>query len=159
MSLQHVIVRLTSLIFALGSISLLAGGCAGRTSAIPNSDKELRKTSVAFAADAAKRTYPATAPRGGDAGAQAAIDHGFFNRIDVTNLSDTDWADVEFWVNQKYVVFIPHWRVREMKHVDFPMLYDNNGGSFPTDNSTIRVEKVEMVRDGKLYTVASKLAD
>ena len=36
------------------AVSLLAG-CAGRPSLFPNSDKDLRKTSVAFAADAAKR--------------------------------------------------------------------------------------------------------
>src|SRR5436305_5154578 len=81
---------------ALLGVALL-GGCAGRTSILPNSDKALRKTSVEFAADAAKRAYPEAAPRGGEAQAQAAVDHGFLNRIEVVNLSDANWTDVDLW--------------------------------------------------------------
>ena len=48
-----------SLIAGLG-LALFAG-CAGRPSLLPNSDKDLRKTSAAFAADAAKRVDEALA--------------------------------------------------------------------------------------------------
>jgi hypothetical protein len=159
MLLQDAVYRWTLGLLAVVTVGLLCGGCAGRTSMIPNSDKELRKPSVAFAADAAKRSYPAAAPRGGDAQAQASVDHGLFNRIEVSNLSDGPWTNVEFWVNDKYVVFVPNWQPKEMKHIDFPMLYDRDGGSFPVDNKSIRVEKIEILRDGKLYGVPAKLAD
>jgi len=39
------------------------------------------------------------------------------------------------------------------------MLYDRDGGSFPIDNKTIRVEKIEIFKDGKLQNVPTKLAD
>ena len=143
---------------ALLGVALL-GGCAGRTSILPNSDKTLRKSSVEFAADAAKRAYPADAPRGGEAQAQAAVDHGFMNRIEVVNLSDTNWSDVDVWVNGKYVVHIPDWPTRRMEQITFAMLYDRDGGSFPTNNKAIRVEKIEAFHDGKLYAIPSKLAD
>jgi len=140
------------------AVALLAG-CAGRPSLLPNSDKDLRKTSVAFAADAAKRTYPSSAPHGAEAQAQASVDHGFGNKIDVINLSDENWSNVELWVNEKYVVFIPNWPSRRMEQINFQMLYDRDGGSFPTNNKNIRVEKIEIFVDGKLHTVPTKLAD
>ena len=142
----------------LFAVALLAG-CAGRPSLLLNSDKDLRKTSVAFAADAAKRTYPSSAPHGAEAQAQASVDHGFGNKIDVINLSDENWSNVELWVNEKYVVFIPNWPTRRMEQINFQMLYDRDGGSFPIDNKTIRVEKIEIFKDGKLQNVPTKLAD
>ena len=143
---------------ALLVISLLAG-CAGRPSLLPNADKDLRKTSAMFAADAAKRTYPETAPRGSEAQAQASVDHGFGNRIEVINLSQESWNNVELWVNGKYVVFIPNWPSRRMEQINFQMLYDRDGGSFPVNNKNIRVEKIETYVDGRLHTVPAKLAD
>jgi hypothetical protein len=152
--------RSTRICCLIGALGLgLLGGCAGRPSLLPNSDKELRKTSVAFAADAAKRTYPASAPHGAEAQAQASVDHGFGNRIEVINLSDDNWSNVELWVNEKYVVFIPSWPSRRMEQINFQMLYDRDGGSFPVNNKSIRVEKIEIFTDGKLHTVPAKLAD
>ena len=137
----------------------VVGGCAGRPSIFPNPDPGLRKTAVEFAADAAKRSYPATAPRGGDAQAMASVDHGLYNRIDVSNLSDTDWNGVELWVNEKYVVNIPVWASKKVQQVTFQMLYDRDGKSFPVDNKGMRVEKIEIFRDGKLYNVPKRLAE
>jgi hypothetical protein len=134
-------------------------GCAGRPSLLPNSDKDLRKTSVMFAADAAKRSYPDNAPHGAEAQAQAAVDHGLANRIEVINLSQENWTNVELWVNGKYVVFIPNWPSRRMEQINFQMLYDRDGGSFPVDNKTIRVQRIETYVDGRLHEVPSKLAD
>ena len=158
MLLQDARLSWTYSLIAVLSVALLAG-CAGRPSLLPNSDKDLRKTSVAFAADAAKRTYPASAPHGTEAQAQASVDHGFGNKIDVINLSDENWSNVELWVNEKYVVFIPNWPSRRMEQINFQMLYDREGGSFPTNNKSIRVEKIEIFKDGKLQTVPAKLAD
>jgi hypothetical protein len=150
--------RFGFLVIGVLGLSLVAG-CAGRPSLLPNSDKELRKTSVAFAADAAKRSYPATAPHGAEAQAQASVDYGIANRIEVINLSDENWTNVELWVNEKYVVFIPNWPSRRMEQINFQMLYDRDGGSFPVNNKTIRVEKLEIFVDGKLHAIPMKLAD
>jgi hypothetical protein len=155
---KDAVCRQMSLLAPMLALGLIAG-CAGRTSIFPNSDKELRKPAVAFAADAAKRTYPATAPRGGEAQAQASVDHGVFNRIDAINLSDENWSNVELWVNEKYVVFIPNWPSKRLEQINFQMLYDREGGSFPIDNKALRVNKIEIFRDGKMYTVPTKLAD
>jgi len=148
-----------AVLWALSVLALGVGGCAGRTSLFPNSDGNLRKTSAEFAADAAKRTYPANAPRGGEAPAQAAIDHGVLNRIEMSNLSGDNWSNVELWVNQKYVVAIPEWPSKRLEQINFQMLFDRDGRNFPIDNKTYRVEKIELVRDGKLYSVPSRLAD
>jgi hypothetical protein len=139
----------------------MAGGCAGRPALIPVSDPDLKKSSAEFASDAAKRTYPAEAPRGGDAAAQAEIDHGWLNRIKLVNLSDQDWQDVDLWVNQKYVVHLGHWPKGQLKKVNFQMLYDAGGKSFPINNGNKGpvVQTVELAREGKVYAVPAKLAD
>jgi hypothetical protein len=155
---QDAMSRLMFSLIGVFTVSLLAG-CAGRPSLFPNSDKDLRKTSVAFAADAAKRSYPETAPRGAEAQAQAAVDHGLANRVEVINLSEENWSNVELWVNGKYVVFIPNWPARRMEQINFQMLYDRDGGSFPIDNKNIRIDKIEIFADGKLHAVPAKLAD
>jgi len=120
------------------------GSSEGRPA--PAASNDLRKTSVAFAADAAKRSYPETAPRGAEAQAQASVDHGLANRVEVINLSDENWSNVELWVNGKYVVFIPNWPSRRMEQVNFQMLYDRDGGSFPVDNKNIRVDRIEIFK-------------
>ena len=139
-------------------------GCAGRPALIPNKDSSLRKTSTEFAADAAKRTYEADAPRGGEAAARAETDYTL-KEIRLANLSPEDWSNVEVWVNQKYVVSLaslPHQdKSAGYRHLNFQMLYDNQGQYFPVSflNSKVRVEKVEIFRDGKMFDVPVKLAD
>ena len=138
-------------------------GCNGRTSLLPNSDPQLRKDSTEFAADAAARhPYKSDAPRGGDAPAVASVDYNLARCIDFMNHSDQDWKDVEVWVNQKYVVFIPLVPKRNadsplFEHLDFAMIFDGAGNHFPLMHGT--VEKVEIYRDGKMYDVPVKLQD
>ena len=79
--------------------------------------------------------------------------------MDIVNLSGDTWNQVEVWVNEKYVVFIPVWPTRELKRIGFKMLYDRNGQTFPTDNKQFKVDKIEIVRDGKVYSAPMKLAD
>ena len=149
------------LMLSLLSIAFLAG-CEGRTAIIPVSDGELKKTSTEFAADAAKRAYKTDAPRGGDAEAQAVVDHGMFNRMKLINLSGEDWTDVEIWVNQAYVVHLITWpggKDVNLKKINFAMLYNKDGKSFPTSNKDTRVEKLELFRNGKLYNIPMRLAD
>src|SRR2546422_8577589 len=87
-------------------VALLAG-CAGRSQLIPNSEPALRKTSAQFAADAAKRfPYKSDSPKGGDAKGRCQVGYTL-NVLEITNLSDEDWNDVELWVNRAYVVHLP----------------------------------------------------
>ncbi|HSI36168.1 MAG: hypothetical protein ACAI43_22745 [Phycisphaerae bacterium] len=143
----------------LGLMMWVAGGCTDQPNMIPSPDADLRRTNAQFAADAAKRTYPGDAPRGGEAQAQAEVDHGFLNRIQVINLSAEDWDECELWVNQTYVVHLKKWAPKQMKIVTFNMLFDNQAQTFPTNNAKVRVAKVELARGGKVYDIPLKLAD
>jgi hypothetical protein len=134
-------------------------GCAGRPALIPNPDPNLRKTSAQFAADAATRhPYKAAAPRGGEAIARAQVGYTL-NRIDLVNLSHEEWANVEVWVNQDYVVFLPKVEPNKLKILNFELLFNGQGVSFPRDNSKVLVNKVEVFKDGKMFDVPVRLGD
>lgn len=140
-------------------VGAVLAGCQGRPAIFSNPDPLLRKNATAFAADSAKRfPYKADAPKGGDATARAQVEYGF-KCLEVVNQSTDDWTDVEVWVNQSYVCFLPRMEHGVLKRIEFPMLYNANGEHFPTNNSTIRIEKVEILRDGKLFTVSRQLSE
>jgi hypothetical protein len=139
----------------------LAAGCSDRPSLTPNRDKALRKKSTEFAADSAKRhPYQADAERGGEAVARAQVGY-VLDRIDVVNLSDEEWSDVEIWLNERYVVGLPKMEPGNLKTINFKMLFDADGKHFPTNSNDPagRVNKVEILRDGKLYDVPVRLGD
>ena len=143
----------------LAAVALGSGGCAGRPELIPNPDPSLRKTAAQLAADAAQRhPYKSDADRGGDAMARAQVGYSL-NRIELVNLSDNEWNDVEVWVNQNYVVFLRRMEPGRLKRIPFQALYDNRGNSFPLNNRKVLVERVELLRDGKIYNVPLQLAD
>ena len=138
---------------------LAAGGCSGRPSLIPNSDKDLRRSSAQFAADAAKRfPYKADAPRGGEAIGRATVGYTL-DQLDVVNLSQEEWNDLEIWVNQKYVVHLPKMLPNKLVTLNFQMIFDDKGDYFPTDNKKTLVNKVEMYKDGKMYEIPVRLGD
>ena len=148
------------LLLLLGSVSLFAG-CAGRAEIFPNSEKALRRTSAEFAADAAKRfPYKADAPRGGDAVGRAQVGYSV-NKLEIENLGDQDWDDVEIWVDKSYVVWLPQLKARPGKitAIPFQAIYNQDGHSFPTDNRKTLINSVEVYHDGKMYDVTTKLAD
>ena len=162
---QHRICSTKCFAILLGLGFLTAGfGCDGRASLIPNKDESLRKTSTAFAADAAQRTYPADAPKGGDAVGRVEVSYGI-KAMELANLSEEDWNNVEVWVNHEYVVFVPLIPKKKdgegVRHLNFQMLYNKKGEHLPIGliNSSIRVDKVEILRDGKLYNVPFQLAE
>ena len=149
--------RLSLLLLCVGMFA----GCAGRAEIFPNSEKALRKTAAEFAADAAKRfPYKADAPRGGIAVGRAQVGYTV-NKIEIENLGDEDWDDVEVWVNKSYVVSLPKLKARPGKvtAIPFQALFNDEGHSFPTDNSVTRVNLVEVYHDGKMYEVKTQLAD
>ncbi len=146
----------------VAAMAVLVGmGCAGRPSVIPNYDPRLRRTSSQFAADAAKRhPYKAEAPRGGEALGRTAIDYTF-KTVEVLNYSDEDWDDVELWINKNYVVFVP--RIEKGKQrtklLNFQMFFDEKGDYFVTNYGKSRVDTLEMLRGGKMYTIKLGLSD
>lgn len=143
----------------LGLIASFGAGCAGRTSVMPNSDPALRKYSTQFAADAARRhPYKADAPRGGLAEARAQVGY-VTDHLQIINLSKDEWKDVEVWVNGSYVVCVPTMPPLVLKKLDFQMMYDADGNYFPTENEKTKVQKVEILLDGKMYDVTCHVAD
>jgi hypothetical protein len=136
-------------------------GCSGRPSLLPPTDPNLRKTMTQFAADAVKRhPYKSDAPRGGEAMARASVEYTF-NSIQILNYSDTDWKDVEIWINQNYVLFLPELPHGKdgSKNVEFAMFFDDGGNYFQTKSGKIRVDQLEMYRDGKMYTIKATPQD
>lgn len=145
--------------FVISAGLVLSLGCAGRPQLIPNSDPALRKTSAEFAADAAKRfPFKADAASGGEAVGRAQAGYSM-NVLEIVNLSPEPWENVEVWVNQQYVVFIPKMRPNTLKKLPFQMIYDDKGNSFPTDNSKVLVKKVNVYMNGKMYDVRTQQAD
>jgi hypothetical protein len=136
------------------------GGCTGRVSLLPNSDKSLRRTPAQFASEAAKRPYRVDLPDGGTAEARAQVAYEG-NYFQVLNLSEEDWTDVEIWVNKKYVVHVPRIAAgkKRVTSITFMMLYDDGGNPFPADNRKQMIDTLEIVRDGKKYSIPLRLAD
>ena len=137
-------------------------GCEGRPSLFPNSDSNLAwKTSTEFAADAAKRfPYPGESARGGELAGRAEVDV-MMATIQILNSSDDDWKDIDVWVNKSHVchvAIIPKGK-EKVETLNFAMLYDSHGTYFTTANGKNPINRVEVLRDGKLYTVPVRLAD
>jgi len=138
-------------------------GCSGRPSLIPNSDPALNKTSAQFAADAAKRQpFNTGLPSGGVARGRAQVGYAL-DTVQVVNLSHEDWDNVEFWINRKFVVFVPRIPAggERVKTLNFQMFFDDRGHYFPVDNRTPErmIQQLEMVRGGQVYTIPLHLAD
>jgi hypothetical protein len=148
---------LTTTTLALGILA----GCQGRTDLFPNSDKNLQKTSTEFAADAAKRfPFPESAPSGGTADGRVAVDL-MLKRIQILNSSPEDWKEIDVWVNRSHVCHIPIIPAgkEKVETVMFSMLYNAQGNYFTTEDGKNPVNRVEILKDGKLYTIPLRLAD
>src|SRR5262245_49173370 len=142
------------IIFAAAALLSIVG-CSGRPSLMPNPDPNLRKTSAEFAADAAKRfPYHTDAPKG-ETTSRCQVNYNLPKVIDLANLSDEDWHNVEVWVNRQYVVFVPEIKSHDLKRLPWTMLFDDSGHNF----DKARVETVEVYMGGKMYNVPVKLAD
>ena len=133
-SAMNVIHRNAVLVAVVVVVSSVVG-CSGRVSLLPNSDKTLRRTPAQFASEAAKRPYQIDLPDGGDADAAARVAYEA-DQIQILNLSEEDWTDVEIWVNQSYVVHVPRLEAgkKRVKTLTFLMFYDDRGNPFPSNN-------------------------
>jgi hypothetical protein len=150
-------------VFVIAVIAaLLGGGCAGVPTLWPNSDPALRHTAAEFAADGAKRhPFKSDAPSGGEAAARANVDYGL-DIIQIANLSDEEWHDVDLWVNQNWVVHLSKVEksAQVAKTINFRMLYDDQGHTYTWNQKPeTRIHQLELYKDGKMYTVKLALAD
>lgn len=143
---------------AVLTAAVLSGCVEGRSQIAPNRDHSLRLNQKAFAADARTRVYPATAPQAGTAPMRAEVDY-MLKVINLVNLGTTEWDNAELWVNGQYVCHLAHIEPKVEKTVNFQILFDADGASFPTSFSIAQVKKVELFYDGSLYTVPLHLAD
>lgn len=149
---------LTLSIATVLTAGLLTGCVEGRTQVAPNRDRSLRMNQKAFAADAKARAYPATAPQAGTAPMRAEVDY-MLKVINLVNLGTTEWENAELWVNGQYVCRLPRIEPKLEKTVNFQILFDAQGASFPTSLKIAQVQKLEVFYDGSLYTVPLHLAD
>lgn len=143
---------------ALVALAALLTGCT-RPTFFSNPDPNLNLSKSELKQDAAARfPYKMDAPRAIEPKAAATVGYSL-NRLEVLNFTGQDWKDVEVWVNRQYVCHVPVMEDRKLKEIHFPMLYDGAGNAFPMDNRQVRVETVEIVRDGKVYTIKSYIGD
>ncbi len=154
----------TGVLLAAGSLALAASGfgCSGRASLFPNPDAGLRKPMEKFSADAAKRfPYKNEAAKGDikESPARAEVAYDYLKQINIVNLSNADYTDVEIWVNRKYVVYVPKMESKVLKRLDFKMIFDDNGNYFSFSKEMPHVDHVEMLKDGKIYEMPIQLAD
>jgi hypothetical protein len=160
MDIHAALVRFVALAVVTVLFTLAGGGCTGRVAIMPNSDKALNRTPAQFAAESAKRSYPTDMADGGTADARAQVAYEV-DQIQLLNLSQEDWTDLEIWVNHKYYLHLPRLEAgkKRVKTLTFLMLYDDQGNAFPSNNMKQRIDSLEMVRGGKKYTIPLVLAD
>jgi hypothetical protein len=146
--------------------ALLIAGCqTNYTSLVPNPDRDLNKSPTDFKADAAKRIYPATQPSLVATTAPAQVEPAPFRGevdyqldvINIVNLSDTQWNNVEVWADAKYVCFVPTFPAKMQRGIAFRILYSRDGERAPIKG--LWLKKVELVKDGKIYRVPIFAAD
>ncbi len=127
---------------------LLAAGCRGNhTASTPMASPA--PEGDAYRANASVEailypSYPADLPLAGSADARATIRYGK-DRIELINLSSTPLTGARLWVNDRYSMLLPHTRPNDIRSIHFSFLRDENGRPFPTNNSVIRIEKVELI--------------
>jgi hypothetical protein len=121
-----------------------------------------RRSDVAQAVDSAKRfPFKNDAPKAGKAEARVQVGY-MLKRMDVVNLSSETWTNVEIWINQQYVVFVPKLEPNKLEQLNFQMFYDEAGHYFPKDKSTDNeslIKSLDMYRDGKMYEIPMQLGD
>jgi hypothetical protein len=140
------------------SIAVLVGCEQKYASTLPQEEPELRKTRTAFAADAARRAYPAYVQSKRTYDLRAQVGYSL-NVLEIANLTDERWTDLDVWVNKKYVIHVPYIQPKGLVRLWFHGIFDQKGNPFPDDNLHTRVETIEVLKDEVLYDLPPHLAD
>ena len=145
---------------AVFGLSLAAvGGCAKHATVFPNSDPALNRKPTEFSSDAANRhPFKSDLPKAGPADGVARLDYTQ-ETVQLANLSNETWEDVEVWVNGKYVVHVPKIEAGRLRTLNFKMFYDGRGNTIPKSvGAKPRIESVKILRNGAIYDVRSTIA-
>lgn len=134
-----------------------AGGCEETPGYYPNQDLTLRRPVKEIRADAAQRIYPVDAAKVKNLPVRARIGY-MAKTVDVVNLTDTDWTDVEVWVNGQWVCHLPRMEAGVLKSIPWNAFYDREGKSLPRESQSFVVSQVEVYMGGKLYAVPITIA-
>lgn len=142
------------LTLALAAAAALAG-CKSRATMFPNKTPALNRPPAVIAAEAMGRfPYPARLPRAGEASALAEVG----DRLNVVTIANygAPWRDADVWLNGTHVLHLPELASNAVVQPNFKHFFDGTGVSFPLDAKVARVERLEVVRDGALYTIPIK---
>jgi hypothetical protein len=140
----------------LGLLATAAlAGCERNAVLIPNSDASLNKTATSFAQEAAARfPYPADALRSGELPARAEVGY-MWNVINLAYFGKQDLADVELWINQRYVLPLEKLEAGKVKRIAFKMIYDQQGQHLP--HGGVVIDTVELRAGGKIFDVPKQI--
>jgi hypothetical protein len=125
-----------------------------------NSDPALQKKPAEYAADAANRHPMKTdLPSAGKADGVADIDY-HIQMLQLANLSKQDWTNMEIWLNDKYVTFVPKVEAGKLRTLYFHMFYDGRGNKMARAvHGDPRINSVKMLRDDRWFDVPITLAE
>lgn len=147
----------TACIVAAMVAGALAVGCASGTNRLnPNPEKSLQKKPQELVEYAAGLEYPADAPRAEVSPIVAEIDYGI-DVINLVNLGNEDFQDLDVWVNRQYVVKLASLPVGRQRGINFHILYDKDGQRAPVKG--VWIQSVELLRDGQMFPARLKIAD
>lgn len=149
--------KLVKVVVAGIPLALAAAGCAsGSSGALPAADPALRENPRALIKQATTRPYPADAAKGEKSPVQAEIDYQL-GVINFVNLGDTEIKDLQVWVNGQYSARLTALPVKRQLGVSFALLFDKQGKRPPKNG--VWAKQVELLYDGKLYTIRTRAAD
>jgi hypothetical protein len=149
----------TATIFFVSLVACVAG-CDVHTGTPMNSDPKLVKKPAEYSADAvARHPMKTDLPKAGEADGVAEIDYDI-QMFQLLNLSDTDWDNIEVWVNDRYVTFVPKIEAGKLRTLYFHMFYDGRGNRMPKAvKGEPRIQNIKMLRDDRWFDVKMTLAD
>ncbi len=113
------------------------------TATLASADVETELATLAF---------PSELPTIGTAAARATIRHGK-DQVDLFNLSKTKWPRVRVWLNGEYSTLVQDLESGKLQRLRFASFLNADGKPFPSDNRTVRVERVEMQTGDELARV------
>ncbi len=143
---------------AIASCVLAAAiGCSERAVLIPNFDPSIdKKLSTLRSESAACFPYNAAADRGAELPMRAELGYTF-NQITLVQFSGQTWDNVQLWINGTYVIHLDRLESRDLKRLSFKLFMDESGMHFPLNNEAVRVEKLEIKKDGVFHPVHAQI--
>jgi len=142
-----------SAVLTLSVLSLVVGCKIERATIIPSDVPSLNRPATQLSRDAVARfPFPADFERGGEIAARAEVGYSI-NSINLLNYTGQNWTDVDLWINRQYVVNLSDVPTGKLVSINFKHLFSDQGVHFPTDNSVIKVRRVELRQGIRIFDV------